>query len=53
MNDIGNKIREKLEVTDLKTFIYVDDVMLWGNDMKEHRLRLAIGKAKVRITACR
>jgi hypothetical protein len=29
MNQICNKIREKSEETDLKTFIYADSIMIW------------------------
>jgi hypothetical protein len=38
--DVCNKIKEKMKVTDLKTFIYSDDIMIWG-DEKEPDIRLA------------
>jgi hypothetical protein len=34
MCNVCNKIREKTKVTDLKPFIYADDIM-WGDIMKE------------------
>jgi hypothetical protein len=53
MNNFCNKIREKLKVTYSKTFIYVDDIMIWGDDLKKFEIRLSTGKEKARIMACR
>jgi hypothetical protein len=41
MNDICNKIREKMKVIELKTFIYAEDIKTWGDKMKEPETRLA------------
>jgi hypothetical protein len=32
-----------MKVTVLKTFIYADDIMVWGDDMEELHIRLAHG----------
>jgi hypothetical protein len=38
MNEICDKIREKIEETDLKAFIYADDTIwydiIWGEDVR-------------------
>jgi hypothetical protein len=34
MNDVGNKIKEKMKVTNLKAFIYADDIMIWNDNVK-------------------
>jgi hypothetical protein len=41
VNDVCNKIKEKMKVTDLKSFIYVDNIMIWGDSVKEFKIRLA------------
>jgi hypothetical protein len=30
-----------MKVTDLKSFIYADDIMIWGDNMEELKIRLA------------
>jgi hypothetical protein len=30
-----------MNVTDLKAFTYADDIMIWGDNMKELKIRLA------------
>jgi hypothetical protein len=41
MNHTCNKIRKEMKVTDLKTFIYADDITIRDDDIKEHEIRLA------------
>jgi hypothetical protein len=41
MKDVCNKIQEKIKVTDLKSFIYADDMMIWGDKVKDLKIRLA------------
>jgi hypothetical protein len=42
-----------MKVIDLKAFIYADDIMMWGDSVKELKMRLAHWKEKPRIMACR
>jgi hypothetical protein len=35
MNDVCNKIKEKVKGPDLKAFIYTEDVMMWGDIVKK------------------
>jgi hypothetical protein len=42
INDVCNKIKEKMKVTDLQAYIYADDViMIWGDNVEELEVRLA------------
>jgi hypothetical protein len=41
MKVVCNKIKEKVEVSDVKAFIY--DIMTWCDNMKELEIRLARG----------
>jgi hypothetical protein len=40
MNDVHNKRKEKMKVTDLKTFICAGD-MIWVDNIKELKIRFA------------
>jgi hypothetical protein len=39
MNNVCSKIKEEMKVTDLKAFIYADNIMILGDSMKELRIR--------------
>jgi hypothetical protein len=39
INNVCNKIKEKMKVTGLKAFIYAN--MIWCDNMKEKEIRLA------------
>jgi hypothetical protein len=41
MNNVCNKIKEKMKLSDLKAFISADDIMIEGDNMKELEVRLA------------
>jgi hypothetical protein len=41
MNDACNKIKGKMEVSDLKAFIYADDIMILDDNVKELETKLA------------
>jgi hypothetical protein len=41
MNCVCNKIKEKMKVTYLKGFIYADDIMIWGGNVKDLEIKLA------------
>jgi hypothetical protein len=47
MNNICNKIRQKIKVTCLKAFIYADDFMIWEDYVKE------LEKILAEIMSCR
>jgi hypothetical protein len=40
MNCLCNKIKEKNE-SNLKDFIYADDIMIWGGSVKDLKIKLA------------
>jgi hypothetical protein len=40
LDEICNKIREKLKERDLKAFIHADDIMIHDEDVKELQTRL-------------
>jgi hypothetical protein len=40
INDVCNKIKEKMKVIDLKAFIYAADIMICSDNMKELEIRI-------------
>jgi hypothetical protein len=49
VNDICNKIKEKLKVSVLKTFIYADDITIWGRRARTSDKISPLGKRKQKL----